>query len=190
VIPNYVKNTLLNFLSFFLIAFSLYILIALISHDPSDPGIFYKTSSQNINNLGGPLGANISDFLFTIFGFGSYLFLALGVIWALQTIFLKDPYNSKIKTFIRIVSSIILLISFCSILEYYFQDNSGGYLGTIFFVNLSTSLGYIGSLIFLVIFIIPASSLAFNFSWLNNIDRIGAIIFKILNISKIFFLNY
>jgi S-DNA-T family DNA segregation ATPase FtsK/SpoIIIE len=136
--------------------------------------------------LGGPLGANISDFLFTIFGFGSYLFLALGVIWALQTIFLKDPYNSKIKTFIRIVSSIILLISFCSILEYYFQDNSGGYLGTIFFVNLSTSLGYIGSLIFLVIFIIPASSLAFNFSWLNNIDRIGAIIFKILNISKNF----
>ena len=186
MIPNYVKNTLLNFFSFFLIAFSLYILIALISHDSSDPGIFYKTSSQNINNLGGPLGANISDFLFTIFGFGSYLFLALGVIWALQTIFLKDPYNSKIKTFIRIVSSIILLISFCSILEYYFQDNSGGYLGTIFFVNLSTSLGYIGSLIFLVIFIIPASSLAFNFSWLNNIDRIGAIIFKILNISKNF----
>ena len=186
MIPNYVKNTLLNFFSFCLIAFSLYILIALISHDSSDPGIFYKTSSQNINNLGGPLGANISDFLFTIFGFGSYLFLALGVIWALQTIFLKDPYNSKIKTFIRIVSSIILLISFCSILEYYFQDNSGGYLGTIFFVNLSTSLGYIGSLIFLVIFIIPASSLAFNFSWLNNIDRIGAIIFKILNISKNF----
>jgi S-DNA-T family DNA segregation ATPase FtsK/SpoIIIE len=186
VLSNYVKNTLLNFFSFFLIAFSLYILIALISHDSSDPGIFYKTSSQNINNLGGPLGANISDFLFTIFGFGSYLFLALGVIWALQTIFLKDPYNSKIKTFIRIVSSIILLISFCSILEYYFQDNSGGYLGTIFFVNLSTSLGYIGSLIFLVIFIIPASSLAFNFSWLNNIDRIGAIIFKILNISKNF----
>jgi S-DNA-T family DNA segregation ATPase FtsK/SpoIIIE len=186
VSSNYVKNTLLNFFSFFLIAFSLYILIALISHDSSDPGIFYKTSSQNINNLGGPLGANISDFLFTIFGFGSYLFLALGVIWALQTIFLKDPYNSKIKTFIRIVSSIILLISFCSILEYYFQDNSGGYLGTIFFVNLSTSLGYIGSLIFLVIFIIPASSLAFNFSWLNNIDRIGAIIFKILNISKNF----
>jgi S-DNA-T family DNA segregation ATPase FtsK/SpoIIIE len=186
VLSNYVKNTLLNFFSFFLIAFSLYILIALISHDSSDPGFFYKTSSQSINNLGGPLGANVSDFLFTIFGFGSYLILAVGVIWALQSIFLKDPYNSRIKIVVRMVSSIILLISFCSILEYYFQDNTGGYLGKIFFVNLSSYLGYIGSLIFLVIFIIPASSLAFNFSWLKNIDRIGMIIFSTYNISRNF----
>jgi S-DNA-T family DNA segregation ATPase FtsK/SpoIIIE len=186
VLSNYVKNTLLNFFSFFLIAFSLYILIALISHDSSDPGFFYKTSSQSINNLGGPLGANVSDFLFTIFGFGSYLILAVGVIWALQSIFLKDPYNSRIKIVVRMVSSIILLISFCSILEYYFQDNTGGYLGKIFFVNLSSYLGYIGSLIFLVIFIIPASSLAFNFSWLKNIDRIGMIILSTYNISRNF----
>jgi S-DNA-T family DNA segregation ATPase FtsK/SpoIIIE len=186
VIPNYVKNTLLNFLSFFLIAFSLYILIALISHDPSDPGIFYKTSSTNINNLGGPLGANISDFLFTIFGLGSYLILAVGVIWALQTIFFRDPYNSKVKIAVRIVSSVILLISFCSILEYYFLENSGGYLGKIFFINLSNTLGFIGSLIFLVIFIIPASSLSFNFSWLNTLDLIGNFLINLFNLCRIY----
>jgi len=185
VIPNYVKNTLLNFLSFFLIAFSLYILIALISHDASDPGIFYKTSSTNISNLGGPLGANISDFLFTIFGFGSYLILAVGVIWALQTIFYKDPYNSKVKTAVRIVSAVILLISFCSILEYYFLNNSGGYLGKIFFINLSNTLGFIGSLIFLVIFIIPASSLSFNFSWLKTLDLIGNILINFFNVCRV-----
>ena len=185
MIPNYVKNTLLNFLSFFLIAFSLYILIALISHDASDPGIFYKTSSTNISNLGGPLGANISDFLFTIFGFGSYLILAVGVIWALQTIFYKDPYNSKVKTAVRIVSAVILLISFCSILEYYFLNNSGGYLGKIFFINLSNTLGFIGSLIFLVIFIIPASSLSFNFSWLKTLDLIGNILINFFNVCRV-----
>jgi len=185
VIPNYVKNTLLNFLSFFLIAFSLYILIALISHDPSDPGIFYKTSSTNINNLGGPLGANISDFLFTIFGLGSYLILAVGVIWALQTIFFRDPYNSKVKIAVRIVSSVILLISFCSILEYYFLENCWGYLGKIFFINLSNTLGFIGSLIFLVIFIIPASSLSFNFSWLNTLDLIGNFLINLFNLCRI-----
>ena len=184
MIPNYVKNTLLNFLSFFLIAFSLYILIALISHDASDPGIFYKTSSTNISNLGGPLGANISDFLFTIFGFGSYLILAVGVIWALQTIFYKDPYNSKVKTAVSIVSVVILLISFCSILEYYFLNNSGGYLGKIFFINLSNTLGFIGSLIFLVIFIIPASSLSFNFSWLKTLDLIGNILINFFNVCR------
>ena len=186
MIPNYVKNTLLNFLSFFLIAFSLYILIALISHDASDPGIFYKTSSTNINNLGGPLGANISDFLFTIFGLGSYLILAVGVIWALQTIFYNDPYNSKVKMAVRIVSSIILLISFCSILEYYFLNNSGGFLGKIFFINLSNTLGFIGSLIFLVIFIIPAASLSFNFSWLKTLDLVGNILINLFNLCRSF----
>ena len=184
MIPNYVKNTLLNFLSFFLIAFSLYIFIALISYDPSDPGIFYKTSSVNINNLGGPIGANISDFLFTIFGLGSYLILAVGVIWALQIIFFKDPYNSKIKVIIRLVSSLILLICFCSILEYYFQYR-GGFLGRVAFINISNFLGFIGSLIFLVIFIIPASSLSFNFSWLKTIDLVGNLLINFLNLTRV-----
>ena len=187
MIPNYVKNTLLNFLSFFLIAFSLYIFIALISHDSADPGFFYKTSSVTINNLGGPLGANISDFLFTIFGLGSYLILAIGVIWALQTIFFNDPYNSKTKIIVRVVSSVILLISFCSILEYYFLDNSGGYLGKIFFINISNVFGFVGSLIFLVIFIIPASSLSFNFSWLSTMDAVGGLLIKFLNLLKLSF---
>jgi S-DNA-T family DNA segregation ATPase FtsK/SpoIIIE len=155
MISNYVRNTLFNFLSFFLIAISLYIFIALVSYDSSDPAFFNKTSSLNINNLGGPLGANISDFLFTIFGQASFLILLIGIVWALQTIFFTDQYNSRIKIIIRFVSSFILLTSFCSILEYYFVNNSGGYLGKIVFINLSNALGFIGSLVFLVIFLIP-----------------------------------
>ena len=34
--PPYIKNTLLNFFSFFLIAFSLYIFVSLVSYDVSD----------------------------------------------------------------------------------------------------------------------------------------------------------
>src|SRR5210317_1421069 len=180
MISNYVKNTLLNFLSFFLIAFSLYIFIALVSYDSSDPAFFNKTSSLAINNLGGPLGANISDFLFTIFGQGSFLILLIGIVWALQTIFFKDAYNSSIKIIIRIVSSFILLISFCSILEYYFDDRSGGYLGEIFFIKLSNAIGFIGALVFLVIFVIPASSLSFNFSWLKTIEEFGRVLINLL----------
>ena len=68
---------------------------ALVSYDSSDPGFFNKTSSIVINNLGGPLGANISDFLFTIFGQGSFVILLIGVVWALQTIFYKDPFGQR-----------------------------------------------------------------------------------------------
>jgi S-DNA-T family DNA segregation ATPase FtsK/SpoIIIE len=189
MISNYVRNTLFNFLSFFLIAFSLYIFIALVSYDSSDPAFFNKTSSLNINNLGGPLGANISDFLFTIFGQASFLILLIGIVWALQTIFFKDQYNSRIKIIIRFVSSFILLTSFCSILEYYFVNNSGGYLGKIVFINLSNALGFIGSLVFLVIFLIPASSLSFNFSWLKTVEFFGSILISIFFKSKSFLIT-
>ena len=189
MISNYVRNTLFNFLSFFLIAFSLYIFIALVSYDSSDPAFFNKTSSLNINNLGGPLGANVSDFLFTIFGQASFLILLIGIVWALQTIFFKDQYNSRIKIIIRFVSSFILLISFCSILEYYFANNSGGYLGKIVFINLSNALGFIGSLVFLVIFLIPASSLSFNFSWLKTVEIFGSILISFFFKTKSFLLT-
>jgi S-DNA-T family DNA segregation ATPase FtsK/SpoIIIE len=175
---QYFKNTLLNFFSFFLIAFSLFIFIALVSYESSDPAFFNKSSSTTILNLGGPLGANISDFLFTLIGMGSYLILLIGCVWALQTIFFQDLYNSKIKIIVRFISSLLLLISFCSILEYYFINNAGGYLGKLIFTNLSGILGFIGSLIFLVIFIIPASSLSFNFSWIDVLDFTGTVLIK------------
>ena len=174
--PPYIKNTLLNFLSFFLIAFSLYIFISLVSYDISDSGFFNKNSSVEINNLGGPLGAKISDFLNTIFGLGGYLVLIIGSVWAIQILFYDDPYSSIYKTFVRLVSSLILLTCFCSIGYFYFLSNFGGAIGEEVILALSSIIGDIGALIFLIILLIPSTSLAFNFSWLKAIDRIGKIV--------------
>ncbi len=174
--PPYIKNTLLNFLSFFLIAFSLYIFISLVSYDVSDSGFFNKNSSVEINNLGGPLGAKISDFLNTIFGLGGYLVLIIGSVWAIQILFYDDPYSSIYKTFVRLVSSLILLTCFCSIGYFYFLSNFGGAIGEEVILALSSIIGDIGALIFLIILLIPSTSLAFNFSWLKAIDRIGNIV--------------
>ena len=91
-----IKNTLINFLSFFLIAFSLYIFISLISYDSSDSGFWYRDSSLVINNLGGPLGALISDFLMSLIGFGSYLFLLICSTWCIQTLFLNNSSYTKL----------------------------------------------------------------------------------------------
>ena len=174
--PPYIKNTLTNFLSFFLIAFSLYIFVSLVSYDISDSGFFNKNSNETVNNLGGPIGAKISDFLYTIFGFGGYLVLLVGSIWAIQTLFFEDPYSSLNKTLVRLISSVLLLVCFCSIGYFYFLDSFGGVVGKEIILALSSSIGDIGSLIFLVILLIPSTSLAFNFSWLKTIDKTGEIL--------------
>lgn len=139
----YVKNTLLNFFSFFLIAFSLYIFIALVSYDPTDPAFFNKSSSLLINNLGGPLGPMSLIFIYfnwsQLFSYFAY-WMCLGFA---DNIF-RDQYGSNIKTIVRLLSSFILLISFCAVLEYYFDSNSGGFLGKFIFTNLSNSIGFLG----------------------------------------------
>ena len=179
--PPYIKKTFLNFFSFFLLAFSLYIFISLVSYDSSDSGFFSKNSSEIINNLGGPLGATVSDFLFTLFGYGSYLFLLIGSVWAIQTLFYEDKYPSNIKTAIRFFSSIFLLVCFCSVGYFYFLENFSGFIGKEIFLSISSIFGDIGSLIFLIILIIPTLSLSFNFSWLNFIDQIGKILIILVN---------
>ena len=93
MLTPYIKNTLLNFFSYFLIGLSLYILIVLVSYNPSDSGFFNTNSSDVVFNLGGPLGAKISDFLFTLIGYSSYGLLIIGCIWSGQIIFLKNKYN-------------------------------------------------------------------------------------------------
>ena len=179
--PPYIKKTFLNFFSFFLLAFSLYIFISLVSYDSSDSGFFSKNSSEIINNLGGPLGATVSDFLFTLFGYGSYLCLLIGSVWAIQTLFYEDKYPSNIKTAIRFFSSIFLLICFCSVGYFYFLENFSGFIGKEIFLSISSIFGDIGSLIFLIILLIPTLSLSFNFSWLNFIDQIGKILIILVN---------
>ena len=189
--PN-IKNTLISFFSFFLIAFSLYIFISLLSYDSSDSGYWYRDSSSTVNNLGGPLGAFISDYLFTLIGFGSYLLLLISSTWCIQVLFFNNSNISKLDNLLRLSSSVLLLICFCSIGHFYLTNNFGGFFGNVIFTNLSSLVGEIGALIFLIILIIPSISMSFNFSWLKATDYFGKkliLTYKVLLKGILFLLN-
>ena len=189
--PN-IKNTLISFFSFFLIAFSLYIFISLLSYDSSDSGYWYRDSSRTVNNLGGPLGAYISDYLFTLIGFGSYLLLLISSTWCIQVLFFNNSNISKLDNLLRLSSSVLLLICFCSIGHFYLTNNFGGFFGSVIFTNLSSLVGEIGALIFLMILIIPSISMSFNFSWLKATDYFGnklILIYKVLLKGSLFLLK-
>jgi S-DNA-T family DNA segregation ATPase FtsK/SpoIIIE len=176
MLTPYIKNTLLNFLSYFLIGISLYILLVLISYNPSDPAIYSTNSSETISNLGGPLGANISDFLYSIIGYSSFVVLIAVCIWSIQIIYSRNNYNSVSRVIVRFVSFLILILSTSSILEYYNSGIAGGEIGKILFQSLSSIIGSVGALLFFVLFLIPACSHAFSFSWLVTIEKLGKLI--------------
>ena len=101
----------------------------------------------------------------------------------------KDPYNSKVKIAVRIVSSVILLISFVQFLNIISLKIVGLFRKNILYKSIKY-FWFIGSLIFLVIFIIPASSLSFNFSWLKTLDLTGNLLINSFNVCKQLYLSY
>ena len=182
----YLQKTFVNFLSFFLIAFSLYVFISLVSYTEADSGFFNKNSLGVVENLGGPFGALISDILITIFGFTSYLVLLVGVVWSVQSIFFDGLDQSRVKVIIRLFSFLVFVACTCSLFEYFISNDAGGYTGYYVFGFISSVFGYVGSLIFLILFLILVTSITFNFSWLNFLDTTGKYVLILINKIKDF----
>ena len=181
-----------SFLGFGLLGFSIYIFISLISYNPADSGFYYQTSDPVILNLGGPLGAVISDFLLSTMGIGSYLLLALISLWSFESI------AKSLLSFagpLRLIGGLISLICFMALSEFYIsgesfpQDSSGGIIGKFIFLNFVKVFGLIGSLLFLVIFMIPSLTLALNISWPSLFTHTGNLIIKSTSFLKLILIN-
>ena len=191
----YTKSILKSFLGFTLLGICLYIFITLLSYNSIDPSFSSFSSSDEIENLGGPFGAWISDVLFVLFGLGAYILLALLVSISIESIFISAKYSSRAKSFFRLFGSMITILCACSLFEFYLDGSSypelsaGGYIGNVVFVFLSGIFGQIGSLIFIVLFLIPAAALAFNFNWANVIDKTGSIVLKLFTKLKDLIVN-
>ena len=57
----------------------LYLLLALLSYTPDDPGWSATASTDYVSNAGGPTGAWLADVFFSLIGYVAYLFpLMLG----------------------------------------------------------------------------------------------------------------
>ena len=184
---NQFKNFSTSFLGFGILGFSIYILISLLSYNAADSGFYYQTNDPVVLNLGGPLGAVISDFLLSIMGIGSYFLLVLISLWSFESI------AKSLLSFagpLRLIGGLISLICFMALSEFYIsgeffpQGSSGGIIGKFIFLNLVKVFGLIGSLLFLIIFMIPSTTLALNISWAMVFSYTGKLIFNLLSVAK------
>ena len=69
------------------------------------------------------------------------------------------------------------------------QGSSGGFLGKFIFSNLVLIFGLIGSLLFLLIFLIPSVTLSLNISWTLLFTYVGKLILKISSLTRILLEN-
>ena len=145
-----------------LFAVAVYLLIALFSYHPDDPGWSHSISVDTIHNSAGVVGAWLSDVLLYLFGYFGYVFPIVILVssWRLlQLRKLKQPFNS-FHFSLHTIGLILSLISGCGLAWMHFKAGgslpheirgAGGILGDATGSVFSATFGYLGSSLLLLV---------------------------------------
>lgn len=165
---------------YFLLA--LYLLIALFSYSPADPGFTTTGDGGEVSNAVGVYGAWIADILLHLFGYLAFGFPGL-LAYKVYTSFREEELEAEFSWplfGIKSMGFVLLMIAACALATLHFevaQDApyiAGGVLGSIVVdisVPMLASLG--STLLYLAIFLFGLTITA-TISWLDVIDRVGA----------------
>ena len=136
---NFIKNRLIELFGIFLIFFSIFLFVSIISYSPEDPNFIYTQESTQIKNIGGFYGGVISDLLLQSIGLISVLISFNIFFWGF-----KLTFNKKITNFIsRIFFTLIYVMSGTTFINISFNDSfwlidngNGGFIGRIIKENI------------------------------------------------------
>ena len=168
---------------FSLLFIGLYITLALFSYAGTDPSFSHSIDvSKNINNLAGVSGAYFSDFFLNIVGLSAWwlVFLSVYSIFLIYPRIENENYKIKHLLIIHYLGFLLLLLSSSTFEAGYainFSANlpseQGGLLGNNLYEFLEKAMGYIGTLVFLVISFAIGFSLFTGWSWITISEKIG-----------------
>jgi DNA segregation ATPase FtsK/SpoIIIE, S-DNA-T family len=169
-----------EFISAIFLFSSLFYLVILLTFNIEDPGWTHSGIASAPKNLGGIIGAWLSDLTFSLFGFQAYLFPVI-IGWH-GYLFYKQEHRSEnaldiilhwIGLLITLIAGSVMFYLHVPRLMIELPNGSGGILGqeagdTLLLMLSETNTTVLSSSIFLLGF-----SFFIGFSWLNLIDRIG-----------------
>jgi S-DNA-T family DNA segregation ATPase FtsK/SpoIIIE len=153
---------------------------ALVTYDIQDPGFSQATSTTEVGNGVGRVGAYVSDLLFSLFGLPAYLFtvMILFLGWMLyreqkaQIIFTKTDYSLRIGGFVA------TLITSCALATLHFSpqgfpQTAGGVIGQFVGEWLESVMKLLGASTLLFVIWVASISLFLGISWFSVMDHIG-----------------
>ncbi len=161
---------------------ALFLLIALVSYSPNDPGYTTTGTGAEVNNAVGVYGAWLADILLHLLGYLAYAFPAF-LCYKVYTSFREDELEADFSWpmfGLKSLGFILLMISACGLATMHFAIAAdmpymaGGVVGAITVDLFQPLLAVLGStLLFLAIFLFGLT-VTLAISWLQVIDRLGA----------------
>ena len=190
--PNkkFLSQTLREAVLLFSFSISSYIYLTLTTYHKDDRS-WIKSSSEELQNLGGLFGSYISETLYFIFGLGAFL-IPLLLIFISVLIYNKNRNEEESSNFSRYTGYLILLLSSCALLSIHFlnkalEAGSGGLLGDFIASILINNLSIFGATILLMPFFIIGLTLWLKLSWVKIFEIIGGYTISFFKISLNFF---
>jgi S-DNA-T family DNA segregation ATPase FtsK/SpoIIIE len=159
--------------------FAMFVMLALFSFDPADPGWSQTGYQTPVRNLGGAVGAYFSDLLLNLFGLVAY---SLPFVVAISGWLLFQKYHRLMQLDylilgLKFIGFVMFYIGITSLASMNFDDvfyfSAGGILGDILSNSFMPYFSFVGSTLLFLMFTCAGFVLLTGVSLLTIIDFIG-----------------
>ena len=163
----------------FFSVFAMFLMLALFSFDPADPGWAQTGYQTPVRNLGGAVGAYFSDLLLNLFGFIAYTlpFVVAIVGWLLFQKFHQLMELDYLTLGLKLIGFFMFYLGITSIASMNFDDifyfSAGGIFGDVLSNTLLPYFSFVGSTLIFLLFTCAGFVLLTGFSWIKFIDTVG-----------------
>ena len=156
---------------------ALFLLVALLSYHPGDPG-WSNANPGPARNLGGIAGAWLADALLSAFGYVAML-LPWAVLWLGIRVYRGAPESSPLPVIVRFCAWVIGLLSLTGLCALFVTagqwvpQGAGGIAGGLLAGALGHKLNRVGAALLLLTLFVASAPMAAIFSWMAVFDRLG-----------------
>ena len=166
-------------------AFSVLLLMSLISYHASDPGIIHAGHTNEIENMAGRFGAGLADITLTFLGFFAFLLppLLLILAWNIGKNRFTASNNTSHYSFagMQVLGFLTSLLSSTVLAHFLLQSYAmekpflpGGLLGSVLALGLTQIFNVFGSVLVSGFLWLCGLTLLTGISWLKCIDWVGS----------------
>ncbi|WP_435954399.1 DNA translocase FtsK 4TM domain-containing protein [Dryocola sp. BD626] len=170
--------------------FAIYLMVALLSFNPSDPSWSQTAWHEPIHNLGGAPGAWLADTLFFIFGVMAYTIpvIIIGACWFTWRQRGSEDYIDYFAVSLRLIGVLAMVLTSCGLAAINADDiwyfASGGVIGSLLSTAMMPLLNSSGGTIALLCVWAAGLTLFTGWSWVSIAEKIGGAVLTVLTFAS------
>lgn len=170
--------------------FAVWLMVALLSFNPSDPSWSQTAWHEPIHNLCGKPGAWLADTLFFIFGIMAYIIpvIIIGACWFAWRHRVQEELVDYFAVSLRLIGVLALVLTSCGLAAINADDiwyfASGGVIGSLLSTAMMPLLNSSGGTLALLCVWAAGLTLFTGWSWVTIAEKLGAVVLGVLTFAS------